>query len=215
METDGAAWVLPSSRALWIPSGIVHATRASSNATMRSVYVAPGRCPIGWQEPTPVAATPLLAELIGHLEQERDDPGQRLRAEAFFFDLLQPLASTTIEVRVPADPRAAAVARGLLADPADHRDLAQWGREVGASERTLARGFAATGAAFGRWRIRNRLRAALPSLAAGEPISRVATEVGYETPSAFVAAFHHETGLTPRAYFGAEREFRGPAPTLR
>ena len=32
-------------------------------------------------------------------------------------------------------------------------------------------------------------------------VSRVASRVGYETPSAFVAAFRRETGQTPAAYF--------------
>ena len=35
-------------------------------------------------------------------------------------------------------------------------------------------------------------------LAAGDPVSRVAGRVGYDTPSAFVAAFRRETGR-PRA----------------
>jgi AraC-like DNA-binding protein len=48
-----------------------------------------------------------------------------------------------------------------------------------------------------------RLRAALPRLAAGDPVSVVAGEVGYETPSAFVAAFRRETGVTPATYFRA------------
>jgi AraC-like DNA-binding protein len=34
-------------------------------------------------------------------------------------------------------------------------------------------------------------------LAAGEPVSRV----GYDTPSAFVAAFRRETGQTPGSVF--------------
>jgi len=38
-------------------------------------------------------------------------------------------------------------------------------------------------------------------LAAGEPVGNVARRVGYETSSAFVAAFRRETGLTPAAYF--------------
>ena len=38
-------------------------------------------------------------------------------------------------------------------------------------------------------------------LAAGEPVSRVAGRVGYDTPSAFVAAFRRETGQTPGALF--------------
>jgi len=38
-------------------------------------------------------------------------------------------------------------------------------------------------------------------LAAGQPVSAVAGRVGYETPSACVAAFRRETGYTPAAYF--------------
>jgi len=46
-----------------------------------------------------------------------------------------------------------------------------------------------------------RLQAALPLLATGEPVANVARRVGYDTASAFVAAFRRETGLTPGAYF--------------
>jgi AraC-like DNA-binding protein len=42
----------------------------------------------------------------------------------------------------------------------------------------------------------------LPLLASGEVVSRIAARVGYETPSAFIAAFRRETGTTPAAYFG-------------
>jgi AraC-like DNA-binding protein len=99
------------------------------------------------------------------------------------------------------------VAEELRADPADQRTLREWGRHVGASERTLARAFAAgAGVPFGRWRALLRLQAALPMLAAGEPVSRVAGRVGYDTPSAFVAAFRRETGQTPAAYFRARAD---------
>lgn len=106
------------------------------------------------------------------------------------------------DVQMPGDQRAAEVAAGLLADPADDRTLAEWGRQVGASDRTLARAFqAGTGIAFSQWRRLARLRAALPQLAAGQAVSTVARQVGYQTPSAFVAAFRKEIGLTPAAYF--------------
>ena len=109
---------------------------------------------------------------------------------------------TTIQVRLPSAVIARRVAEALRADPADRRTLREWGREVGASERTLARAFAAeTGVPFGRWRTLLRLQAALSMLAAGEPVSRVSGRVGYDTPSAFVAAFRRETGQTPGALF--------------
>ena len=195
-------WVLPPTRALWIPAGIVHETIAAEKATMRTLYLEPKRCPIRWPAPQPVAATRLLAELIMYLSDAQLVAAERSRAEAVLLDLLKPVATRTIEVTLPTDERALDVARGLLADPADGRSLAEWGREVGASGRTLTRAFlAGTGVPFRRWRTAVRLRAALPRLASGEPISAVADQVGYQTPSAFVAAFRRETGLTPGGYF--------------
>ena len=201
--TGAAIWVLPPTRALWIPAGLPHETRASGPATMRTLYIRPDLCPVSWPAPTPVAASPLLAGLIGYLDSETLGRARRERAEAVLTDLLEPVARGTIEVRMPEDERARDVAQALTADPADRRTLTEWGRRVGASERTLARAFVtATGLPFGRWRTLLRLQSALPLLAGGEVVSRIAARVGYETPSAFIAAFRRETGTTPAAYFG-------------
>jgi AraC-like DNA-binding protein len=199
--TEEATWVLPPTRALWIPAGLRHETRADGPATMRSLYIRPDFGPIGWPGPTPVRANPLLTELIGYLERDGLGPGHRARAEAVLTDLLEPVPLATIEVRMPTDERARDVARQLGDNPADKRTLDQWGRHVGASGRTLARAFTdGTGLPFGRWRTLLRLQAALPALAAGQPVGNVARHVGYESSSAFVAAFRHETGQTPAAY---------------
>ena len=206
VRTPAADWVLPPTRALWIPAGLRHETLAAGTATMRSLYLRPDRSPAHWPGPMPVTVTPLLAELIGYLGNDTLDAGQRARAEALLGDLLHPVPMTTIEVRKPEDERAAAVAAGLLADPADGRTLAEWGRQAGASGRTLARAFlAGTGMTFSQWRRLVRLQAALPQLAAGHAVGTVARRVGYQTPSAFVAAFRQETGLTPAAYFRSGR----------
>jgi AraC-like DNA-binding protein len=214
--TEGATWVLPPTRALWIPAGLPHETGAASVATMRSVYIPPDLAPVSWTVPTPIAASPLLGELIGYLGYlgDLEAPGaaagvggsqaarRRAHAEALLADLLQPVPLAAIDVPFPTGPLAAAIAGALRDDPADQRTLADWGREVGASERTLARAFVAqTRMPFGRWRTLLRLQAALPLLARGEPVARVAHRVGYQTPSAFVAAFRRETGLTPATYF--------------
>jgi AraC-like DNA-binding protein/quercetin dioxygenase-like cupin family protein len=205
VRTDAATWVLPPSRALWIPAGLRHETLSAGTAMMRTLYIRPGLCPIDWPEFTPVAASPLLAELIGYLESPDLDAGRRQHAETMLVDLLQPVAMTTIEVRMPAEERARAVAAALAADPADGRTLAEWGREAGASARTLARAFVAdTGLPFGRWRALLRLQAAIAALAAGEPVGNVARHVGYESASAFVAAFRRETGMTPAMYFRSQ-----------
>lgn len=202
VRTEGGSYVLPPARALWIPAGTRHETQASGAAVLRSVYVRPNRCPIAWERPTPVVVSPLLRELIPHLEDETLGDAERVRAEAMLFDLLTPLAIATIDVRLPSDDRARAVAEALLADPGDGRTLHAWGHEVGASSRTLARLFLAeTGLSFGRWRTLARLQAAVLHLAGGLPVGVVAPRVGYATPSAFVAAFRAHTGSTPGRYF--------------
>jgi AraC-like DNA-binding protein/quercetin dioxygenase-like cupin family protein len=205
VRTELADWVLPPTRALWIPAGLKHETLAAGTATMRSLYLRPDHSPASWTGPVPVTVTPLLAELIGYLGGDTLDARQRGRAEALLGDLLRPVPMATVDVRMPGDKRAADVAAALLADPADGRTLAEWGRQVGASGRTLARAFlAGTGMPFGQWRRLARLRAALPQLAAGQAAGTVARHVGYQTPSAFVAAFRKETGLTPAAYFRSQ-----------
>ena len=209
--TNAATWVLPPTRALWIPAELPHETLASGRATMRTLYIRPDLCPIRWPDPTPVAASQLLVELIGHLAAPLD-PARRARAEAVLVDLLEPVALATIEVRLPCEERAREVAQGLGDNPADKRTLDEWGHQVGASGRNLARAFLAdTGVPFGRWRTLLRLQAALPALAGGEPVGNVARYVGYDSTSAFVAAFHRETGMTPLSFVRNPSDVEVPA----
>src|SRR6266568_4142592 len=47
--TAGATWVLPPTRALWIPAGLPHETASDGGrATMRSLYIRPGLFPVSW-----------------------------------------------------------------------------------------------------------------------------------------------------------------------
>ena len=138
VRTGSTAWVLPPTRALWIPAGIRHETLSTSSATMQAVYVRPHLCPISWTDCTPVAAGTLFAELIGYLSSPDLDPAARARGEAVVVDLLHPVTMATIEVPMPREERAREVAEALRDSPADNRTLVEWGRDVGASDRTLA-----------------------------------------------------------------------------
>ncbi|MEO3977894.1 helix-turn-helix transcriptional regulator [Streptomyces sp. CAU 1734] len=202
VRTGARAWLLPPSMALWIPARLPHATGAAGSADVHGARLDPAGCAGAPDEPTVVAAGPLLSALIGHLD--RPDLGReaRRRAEAVVLDVLEPLPVTSVSVPEPVDPRALAVARALAADPRDNRGLEAWGDRAGTSARTLARLFIAeTGLTFGQWRERLRMQAAMPLLAGDLPIEAVARRVGYGSASSFVAAFHRIVGLTPRQYF--------------
>jgi AraC-like DNA-binding protein len=206
VATSAGTWVLPPTRALWIPAGVPHALGSSGRAVNRSPYFRPGDCPIDWTVPTVIRVSDLLGRLIVHLADADLAEAARRRAEAVVVDLLEPLDVTTVAVPMPADDRARRVAQALRADPADRRDLDAWGRATGASGRTLARLFQAeTGLGFAAWRAQLRLAAALPLLADGVPVTVAAHRVGYASASAFVAAFRRAVGVPPGQYF-AQRE---------
>ena len=45
---------------------------------------------------------------------------------------------------------------------------------------------------------------ALPRLAAGEPVTRVALDLGYASPSAFTRMFRRVLGVSPSEYLDAQ-----------
>jgi AraC-like DNA-binding protein len=104
---------------------------------------------------------------------------------------------------MPGDARLGRICRALAREPGGTRTLADWGHEAGASARTLARLFVKeTGLTFAAWRQQARLLAATAMLAAGAPITRIALDLGYESPSAFTAMFKRALGAPPSHYFG-------------
>ena len=80
----------------------------------------------------------------------------------------------------------------------DRRTLDDWAQVAGASSRTLARLFERDlGMSFNQWRQRIRFHNALEALSRGESIARVAKQHGYNSASAFSAAFGKVMGASP------------------
>ena len=59
-----------------------------------------------------------------------------------------------------------------------------------------------TGLSFVAWRQQACLLCAMPRLAAGEPVTMVAIDLGYENPAAFTLMFKRAFGAPPLAYLG-------------
>jgi AraC-like DNA-binding protein len=199
------AWVVPPHRALWVPAGVPVTLETSGEVALRALYLETGLSRAMPRAPCVVNVSPLLRELILRTVKlgalERASP-RHARLAAVIVDEIDVLPSTPLQLPMPRDARAARLAQRMIAHPGDDEAIARLVRSAGGSRRTLERLFAReVGMTVGRWRQRARLLHALRCLAAGEPVTAVAAQVGYASTSAFVAMFRRELGVTPRRYF--------------
>jgi AraC-like DNA-binding protein len=117
-------------------------------------------------------------------------------------DKLHDLEPAPLSLPLASDKRVRRVGDALLENPADERSLEDWALQVGASARTLARLFVnETGLTFAEWRRQVRLLEAIDRLGKGQAVTRVALDLGYESPSAFIAMFRRTLGAPPGKYF--------------
>lgn len=220
VTTIQGVWVIPPERAVWVPGGVVHRIEAKGPVRMRTLYVeaAPGlptRCCV-------VTVTPLLRELILRavdIPALYDVDGADGRLVSVIQDELVELPTAPFHLPMPPDPRLRRLTESLARDPGNRDTLSRWASRVGASGRTLARLFSReTGMTFGRWRQQLRLLKALELLAMRQPVTGVAFELGYESPSAFIAMFKRAFGVSPARYFadgGARRHIADPGRRRR
>ncbi|MEW8393870.1 MAG: helix-turn-helix transcriptional regulator [Candidatus Thiodiazotropha sp.] len=215
--TDKGAWLVPPAQAVWIPPGVMHEVEMTQPVSLRSIYIdpayvdgLPGRCSV-------LRMTPLLRALILEASQignhyPADSPAWRLMM--VIVDQLQKIEQFPFHLPFSDEPRIRKIIDALVADPADRLTLAQWAMRVGASERTLGRLFLKhLGMSFGGWRRRLRLLEALDRLAEGVSVNEVAFELGYASPSAFIAMFRENLGDSPARFFNESN--RHPLPTAR
>lgn len=205
VTTPSGTWVVPPHRAVWVPAETEHWIRTSTAASLRAAFVdadvpgLPPRCCV-------IAVSPLLRELLlraASLALDYDENGPDGRIMAVILDELRALPVLPLHLPRPTDPRLRRVCDAIERDPAQTRTLAGWARLAGAAPRTLARLFASeTGMSFGAWRQQARLLAALDRLAAGERVTAVALDLGYQSPSAFTCMFRRALGTSPTRYFG-------------
>lgn len=205
VETGHESFMAPPQRAILVPPGIQHRAVNVSQVEMRSLYLenvlmhwAPHRCRV-------ISINPLVRELIvasGTFPTDYDIHGPEGRLIHVLVDQLAQMPEVAFNLPIPSDPRLLRICSALQQTPDDSRTLAEWGSEVGISDRSLTRLFMLqTGLSFGDWRQRLRLLVALGSLENGLQVTRVAMDCGYASASAFIAAFRKTFGTTPSQMF--------------
>jgi AraC-like DNA-binding protein len=198
------AWIVPPQRAVWLPAGIEHEVHMHGEVAMRALFVHPKAAPASLKGCTVIAVSPLLRALILRAVEEPveyDEAGAMGHVMALVLEELSHGTPVPFNIPLPRDPRLLALCRALMDEPGSAATLDDWALRVGASTRTLARLFQReTGLGFTEWRQQVRLAEAVSRLARREPVTRIAENLGYSSPSAFSAMFHRALGATPRQY---------------
>jgi len=204
VKSGGCVWLVPPTRAIWIPAGTDHEFRAKGIVAFRTVYVSPSREALVERSIGAFEVSPLLAELILHiLTLNILDPNipKHDRLAGVLVDLINGALPIDLMLPLPSDPRAIRLAEQFQERPEDSSDLPSLARLVGASVRTLQRCFVAeTGLTIAAWRQKARLVASTVLLARGSNVTNAAFDCGYESPSAFIEAFKRQFGMTPRQF---------------
>ncbi|WP_129839909.1 helix-turn-helix transcriptional regulator [Streptomyces sp. RFCAC02] len=205
VATAEGTWTVPTDRAVLIPARTRHQVTMLDVST-RSLYIEPaavpwfpGRCRV-------VEVSPLLRELLLEavdMEPRYAEHGRDAALIELLLHELADLAPLPLDIPLPADPRLRRLCDAFLRAPDIHDPPARWAAALNVSERTLGRLFrGTTGLSFAQWRQRACIVHSLRHLAAGVPVTRIATDLGYDSPAAFTTAFRALLGRPPSACRG-------------
>lgn len=202
--TENAVWLTPATRAIWLPTGVEHQIEIRGEVMMRTLYIAPKRAEPLPSEPGTIEVEPLLRELILHIVRIgmlAPDRPEHHRMAGVLVDLLAQARGEDLHLPLPHDERALALAQRLQQAPYSGDDMASLARASGASLRTVQRLFPQeTGLTLIAWRQKARLIHSIACLTSGASVTTAALESGYQSVSAFIAAFSKQFGTTPGRY---------------
>jgi AraC-like DNA-binding protein len=210
VRTQYGRWMVPPNHAMWIPAGIRHEVDMLGNVSMRSVYVAPDAIEGLPERLRVVGVSDLMRSLIVEAVGLPDEARLSTRGDLLLTLLLHEIPAMPerpLGLPFPADPRIAALCRRFVASPSPRATIDEWAGAVGMSRRTFTRTFQRqTGLSLSTWRQQALLFAALPRLADGEPVTRVALDLGYDSVPAFTTMFKRMLGTAPRGYMRGTKD---------
>jgi len=201
---DNEIWIVPPNCGVWIPGGVPHSARATTNARINYLFVEPEAANLPKSSCT-LSISPMIREMVERLAVERTDysaDSHVARIARVLLDELAEMPRERFNLPISGHQKIRAIADALTAEPSDRSTLNDWAQRVAMSDRSLARLLIReTGLTFGRWRQQLHLVVALRELASGEAVQNVAAELGYDSVNAFITMFKKALGSTPAQYF--------------
>ncbi|MCO7514278.1 helix-turn-helix transcriptional regulator [Pseudomonas guariconensis] len=203
VQTGDGSWVIPPHNGVWIPPGKPHQVRMQGVST-RSLYIEPQAAPRAGTSCEALRVSPLLHELLlasVEIPPLYDVQGRDGVLLALILHELSLAPRLPLFAPIPAEPRLAGLCRAFLRAPDIRVDAEGWARQSNQSLRTFNRRFRQlTGLSFGAWRQQACVMAAVTRLSAGEAVTRIALDLGYDSPSAFSSMFRRVMGRAPSAF---------------
>ncbi|MFF0488468.1 helix-turn-helix domain-containing protein [Nocardia sp. NPDC004068] len=207
VHTEGGTSIVPADRIAWTPAGFPHFHRAHGETDMRIIFLPDAIARRVPERPAVFLASGLAREVVLALTGERThDRAARDRLHRVLVDELREAREQPLHLPEPRDDRLRTLAAILYENPSENGTLAELGRRIGASSRTLSRLLRAElGMTFYEWRTQLRVYHALVLLAEGHDTVRVAHACGWSNPSTFISAFTGLLGTTPGRYRARSR----------
>jgi AraC-like DNA-binding protein len=216
VRTEQGRWVVPPERGVWIPGGIIHDVQLLGAVNVRSVYIEPGAVPGLPAGCRVVGVSALMRSLLLEavdLPLEYDIDGREGLIMALILQEIARMPVLPLNLPLPGHAALAARCRRFLEGPTPHDTIDDWCGALGMSRRAFTRLFRQeTGLSLSGWRQQACLFAALPRLAAGEAVTTVALDLGYDSAAAFTTMFKRLLGAPPSRYFAAGEGASGPSP---
>jgi AraC-like DNA-binding protein/mannose-6-phosphate isomerase-like protein (cupin superfamily) len=204
VSTPHGTWVAPPQRAVWIPAGIPHAVRMIDAVQTRSVLIESDARTDRGKTCQVVSVSPLLRQLLvtaADLPPEYDLAGRDNQVMSLLLTEINRAPVIPLAVPFPADKRLAKRCQHYLSHPNAMTTIDEWADALAMNRRTFTRFFRReTGMSFSEWRQQACVSIALTKLAAGEPVTAVALDLGYEGSGNFSTMFKRVLGVTPSQY---------------
>jgi AraC-like DNA-binding protein len=204
VRTPQGAWVAPPERAVWIPGGVPHSVKMVGAVSTRSVLIEPDVWSSAGDRCLVIGVSPLLRSLLvaaTAIEPEYEVAGRDAMVMGLLVAELARAPLVPLAVPFPASPALAAKCHAFLEQPSPHDSINEWSSELGLGRRAFTRAFRReTGMSFAQWRQQACLLVAIPRLGAGDAVTAVALDLGYESPAAFATMFKRVVGIAPSRY---------------
>jgi AraC-like DNA-binding protein len=205
VETDAAHYLLPPQQAAWIPAGLPPRTSIATMVRTVSVFFDRDMIPDPDGRARIVGAAPVVREMIIYGQRwPIERPESDSRADDFF-EVLGKLVTDALEDEVPLSLPTSAepVVAAAMAYTTSHLEsvkVASVSSAVGVSDRTLRRLFQSeVNMSWRTYVLQARLLRSMALLAEpGPSVLQVATDVGFESASAFARTFLTHVGVCRR-----------------